>query len=153
MIYFAQPVGGGPIKIGHSNNVARRVARLSANYGTRLVVLATIEGDREREKVVHERFAHLRIHPTEQFRPGLDLLEFIGCPSAAHPDPDTVKELPVRSRVGIKSIWIHLSPEAHRNLRVAAAAADMSVPAYAREAIRYVLNNHPEFKQENPARS
>jgi hypothetical protein len=46
-------------------------------------------GGRAIEAEIHGRFAHLRLGKTEQFRPGPDLMAFIG--REASIDPDTVK--------------------------------------------------------------
>lgn len=80
MVYFVQPIDGGPIKIGFSGDVPGRIQQLEAHYGCRLAILATMEGGREEEKAIHERFSHLRFGRTEQFRPGPELLAFIGRP-------------------------------------------------------------------------
>lgn len=45
MIYFMQPVGGGPIKIGYSEDVERRHRELERHYGRSLAILVTIPGD------------------------------------------------------------------------------------------------------------
>lgn len=80
MIYFAQAVGGGPIKIGHASNVAARIAQLEEHYCQPLALLGTLPGGRPEEKAIHQRFAHLRFSRTEQFRPDPDLLAFIKRP-------------------------------------------------------------------------
>jgi hypothetical protein len=78
VIYFVQPVGGGPIKIGHSRDVPGRILALARHYDRELSTLFTMEGGYETEQAIHDRFSHLRIGITEQFRPGVDLLKFIG---------------------------------------------------------------------------
>lgn len=85
MIYFIQATDGGPVKIGHSVDVPRRVSQLQSHYGRRFVILATMRGGKAREGQIHQRFAHLRfgrlrtrgVQP-EQFRPAPDLMAFIG---------------------------------------------------------------------------
>lgn len=87
MIYFAQSVEGGPIKIGYTANLEVRHKQLESTYRRKMVILATMDGDEEEERRIHDRFAHLRFerrsrygrHP-EQFRPEPDLMEFIGYP-------------------------------------------------------------------------
>jgi hypothetical protein len=39
-----------------------------------------MEGGPKEEQQIHERFSHLRFGRKEQFRPGPDLMEFIGLP-------------------------------------------------------------------------
>jgi Meiotically up-regulated gene 113 len=87
VIYFVQSVVGGPIKIGCAVKIDRRIKELELYYGRKLILLATMEGDRSTEKEIHERFKHLRLESgrsrgvkVEQFRPSPDLMEFIGKP-------------------------------------------------------------------------
>jgi hypothetical protein len=87
VIYFAQSVDGGPVKIGTAVDVDRRIAQLEAYYGRQLAVLAILPGGPDEEAAIHERFAHLRLdgkgrcgRQPEQFRPAADLMAFIGKP-------------------------------------------------------------------------
>lgn len=93
MIYFVQPIDGGPIKIGCSENVPFRIKQLETHYDRRLALLATIEGDRKVEAEVHARFAHLRLGRTEQFRPGPELVAFIGRPLLVGINPEAVEAI------------------------------------------------------------
>lgn len=77
MIYAMQPVGGGPLKIGHSCNVERRRRELETEYGRRMVVLGTREGGYAEEQQVFERFKDHRIG-LEQFKAAKEILEFFG---------------------------------------------------------------------------
>ena len=94
MVYFMQSVDGGPIKIGCSINLQQRREKLEQEYGTPLAVLATIDGGRAEEQAIHARFSHLRLGRSEQFRPGSDLLAFIGRPLLVGPNPDAVEAMP-----------------------------------------------------------
>lgn len=87
MIYFMQQPEGGPIKIGCTINLDYRRKQLETRYGCPLVVLATRDGGRDAEAEIHARFAPLRFGKTEQFRPGPDLLTFIGRPAEPHSEP------------------------------------------------------------------
>ncbi len=93
MIYFAL-LDSGAIKIGCSDNVRKRREALISTYGSKVEILATMEGNRETEKELHERFSHLRFGATEQFRPAADLLAFIGKPFLVSMDPDLVEVQP-----------------------------------------------------------
>lgn len=93
MVYFLQPVDGGPIKIGFSDDVEFRRVQLEGTYGCPLALLATMNGGRQEEAEIHERFAHLRLGRTEQFRPAADLLTFIGRPLLVCPNPDAVEAM------------------------------------------------------------
>jgi hypothetical protein len=93
VIYFAQPTDGGPIKIGCTEDVSRRLKQLESHYGCPLALLKVIPGDFEEEKAIHERFLHLRLGKTEQFQPASDLMAFLGRPLLVDPNPDAVEAL------------------------------------------------------------
>jgi hypothetical protein len=93
MIYFMQPVDGGPVKIGSSDDVEARRRVLEGHYGRPLVVLGTMSGGKPEEMDLHRRFAHLRLGRTEQFRPGADLMEFIGRPLLVGANPGAVETM------------------------------------------------------------
>jgi hypothetical protein len=76
IVYFIQGIKGGPIKIGVTNDVARRLSALQNGAPDKLVVLLTAEGDREVEEEVHRKFSHLRLRG-EWFEPAQELLQFI----------------------------------------------------------------------------
>jgi hypothetical protein len=94
MIYALQPVDGGPVKIGFSEDVVARVKALEAGYRRPMALLGTWEGNREDERAIHLKFAHLRLGRTEQFRPATELMEFLGRPLLVGADPDTVEAIP-----------------------------------------------------------
>ncbi len=102
MIYSAQPVDDGPVKIGFTDNLDVHRKQLEAHYGKPLAVLATMPGDMEREAEVHAMFAHLRLEtdkgkgrPIEQFRPAAELMAFIGRPLLVGANPDAVQAMEV----------------------------------------------------------
>lgn len=61
MIYFIQGVAGGPIKIGYTNNVTRRLAQLRSGNPTPLRVIATTEGTLAIEAQLHRKFARYQV--------------------------------------------------------------------------------------------
>ncbi len=76
-VYFIQAVGGGPIKIGLTDDPTGRLLSLSTAHPEPLRFLALIpEADSQRERELHKRFAHLRLRG-EWFRAESELLEFI----------------------------------------------------------------------------
>lgn len=77
-IYFVQPIEGGPIKIGCTSNINRRLAQLKSHYGRPVRLLGYLHGTERTEREMHRRFAHLRIGRTEQFQASKELLDFIG---------------------------------------------------------------------------
>lgn len=60
-VYFIQ-AGSGPVKIGWSANVPRRLVKMQADNHELLTILALVAGDQSVEASFHERFAqhHLR---------------------------------------------------------------------------------------------
>jgi hypothetical protein len=89
----------GSIKIGYTGNTVKvRLDQLEYGYGFELSLLATMPGDPEREREIHDQFASLRLGRTEQFRPGPDLMAFIGQPPVTDIDPDAVLATPRPTR-------------------------------------------------------
>jgi hypothetical protein len=91
MIYFMQATDGGPVKIGYARDVKLRRQQLSSAYKRRMTILKTMEGGKEEETAMHERFAGARIRDTEQFRLDDNLLGFLeGCPVVIGPCEEMV---------------------------------------------------------------
>jgi len=122
MIYFMQPVGGGPVKIGYSANVEQRRKQLELKYKTPLAVLAVMPGDEKEEREIHEKFAHLRFERTEQFQPAIDIFAFINRPLLVCANPEAIEAMPdmqkplisIRCRAGFRA-WV-LSVAAERRI-------------------------------------
>lgn len=82
-VYFARR--GKLIKIGWSRNVRYRVSELKAK------LIGTVPGDRAEEKVLHARFAHLRVRG-EWFKKDEELLNYIRNSAQTHePDWDNIQ--------------------------------------------------------------
>jgi hypothetical protein len=94
-IYFMRPIHVGTIKIGYSDDIQERRKRLQRHYGCRLRILATIEGGYEKEQEIFQRFKHLRVGLTEQFRPAPELMEFIGHPRVLDEDLKAARPMEV----------------------------------------------------------
>lgn len=75
MIYFAKNEFGD-IKIGFSCNPKKRLTSLKKEYRCDIVILAYINGSREDESLLHNRFSHLRFKG-EWFHASHDLLSYI----------------------------------------------------------------------------
>lgn len=145
MIYFAQPTDGGPIKIGCSDDVDVRLGQLEAHYGRPLALLATIPGGRAEEAETHARFSHLRIGRTEQFRPGADLLAFLGRPVLVGMNPDVVEAMePIAPQLSI----VHLKGSDQYRAWLGAVSKKTRIPAAS--IVRFALEEwasnygHPE---------
>ena len=61
-VYFIQPIGGGPIKIGCAANVERRLAHLQAFSPAPLRILGSLPGGVALERELHVRFSEHRLH-------------------------------------------------------------------------------------------
>lgn len=85
-IYIIQAGEDGPIKIGFTDRDPHgRLHAIQSHNHNKLVLLAVFEGDRKREKLLHQRFAELHLHG-EWFRPDDKLLQFIaGMPQPPAP--------------------------------------------------------------------
>jgi hypothetical protein len=77
-IYFVQHEDEfGPIKIGVAHEASKRVSNLQTGSPIRLIWIGHMFGaDREVEKRLHRKFAHLHLRG-EWFQPGKDLLALI----------------------------------------------------------------------------
>lgn len=143
MIYFIQPTDGGPIKIGYSANVEERRSQLESYFGRELAVLAIMKGDREEEKRIHRLFDHLRLGRTEQFRPKIDLMTFIGRPLLVASNPDTV-ELLESAKIDIR---FRLDDDLYRRVKDAADREGNSVAAFIRSAVAEELKRREDGRQ------
>lgn len=77
-VYFVQAEANGLIKIGTtSNHPDKRLAELRTVSPVPLIPLGIVAGNERVERAMHLRFAHHRAHG-EWFRPGQDLLDFVG---------------------------------------------------------------------------
>jgi hypothetical protein len=56
-VYFIQSTVGGPIKIGHSSDLAARLVQMQSHCPFPLVVLCTMPGGRVEEHALHVQFA------------------------------------------------------------------------------------------------
>jgi hypothetical protein len=76
-VYFIQPVGGGPIKIGATADPTARLQSLMAWSPVRLTILASAPGGIVAEGELHHRFRASRNHG-EWYWPSDGLLALIG---------------------------------------------------------------------------
>ena len=61
-VYFVQSINEGPIKIGFTTNLARRIAQLNTGSSARLVIIASMPAGRAYERHLHRRLAAHRLH-------------------------------------------------------------------------------------------
>lgn len=140
MIYFAQTPTGS-IKIGCSDDVETRLGQLANHYGAGLSLLATMQGGRKREAEIHERFAHLRLGRTEQFRPAQELLDFIGKPLLVSANPDAVE-------AALRLVRLQLPPAEHKEFRKLAAEEETNMALLARRVILdYIARKRKEMSK------
>lgn len=140
MIYFVQSVDGGPVKVGTTRNLDRRLKELEARYRRPLSVLATMPGGRKEELQIHRQFSRLRLGNTEQFRPDADLMEFISRPLLVGANPQAVAAMPFPrpdgKTVGIRATgeWAAWIERGARHCRTdVAKLVDVAVAKYLRE--------------------
>lgn len=75
-VYFIQEGDSGPVKIGFSRDVARRLGELQRQAKAPLRLLVSFEGTRRDEAALHTRFADHRLFG-EWFHPAAELLEHV----------------------------------------------------------------------------
>lgn len=77
VVYFIQAGDGGPIKIGVTNDAAKRLRGLQTGCPVPVRLLATQPGDVQREAELHSVFDAHRQHG-EWFFPASELLDYVG---------------------------------------------------------------------------
>lgn len=77
VVYFIQSIeGNGLIKIGFSNNPLRRLKEIQRHSPIELRIVAMVNGNRELEAELHNRFSKYRKYG-EWFEPSQEILQFI----------------------------------------------------------------------------
>jgi len=76
MIYFLEDKISNAIKIGYTKNMKQRFRAHDGSNPNRLIILKTIHGEKELEKLLHFRFNHIR-KKKEWFRNTDELKGFI----------------------------------------------------------------------------
>ncbi len=76
VVYFLQAQTGGPIKIGWSTDVKRRLDALQPGCPYPLSILLCVRGTLFDEQLLHRKFARFRLHG-EWFEPAEALLNYI----------------------------------------------------------------------------
>ena len=71
-VYFIQ-AGDGPVKIGYTLDVFKRLGALQTSSPMPLTLLGRIEADASMERQLHDQFSHARMHG-EWFSPHPDIL-------------------------------------------------------------------------------
>jgi len=76
LVYFVEAGMGGPIKIGWTQDIERRIGELQTANAHKLTLLGTVPGTMDREAALHARFSHLRLE-AEWFRNSEEIHEFL----------------------------------------------------------------------------
>jgi hypothetical protein len=132
VIYFARTPTGS-IKIGYSLDVDARFKTLSCHLGSPTTLLCTMEGDRDSEKNMHRKFYHLRIGRTEQFRPGSDLLDFIGAM------PSSLTSLDFRD---VRFLSVKIDAQVARKAKLVATYRGVTLAEYISSVVGDVVSQH-----------
>lgn len=79
-VYFIQAEHGGPVKIGHTKDLAHRLAELQSASPYPLVIRSAFLGSLQDETAMHQRFAAKRLHgewfePDEAMQACIDSLD------------------------------------------------------------------------------
>lgn len=76
VVYFVQSGDDGPIKIGWTQDIERRIAELQTANAHPLQLLGEVPGTLRDEAAMHARFGHLRME-AEWFRNSLEIQVFL----------------------------------------------------------------------------
>jgi len=76
MIYFIQQGIDGPIKIGTTDDINKRIATLQTGSPHKLRLIGVIEGDQEKERQLHNFFSAYRL-TGEWFAPDKMMFDYI----------------------------------------------------------------------------
>jgi len=76
VVYFIQGENGGPIKIGLTQDIKKRLASLQTGYPDNLVVLALLPGDATIESEIHKLFSLYKLRG-EWFQPDDKILAIV----------------------------------------------------------------------------
>ena len=76
MIYFAQRLGGGPVRTGILTRPTTQSDDRRTELDPSFRILAVVEGGTEEWRALLRRFSHLKVGG-DWLRPGPDLLDFI----------------------------------------------------------------------------
>ncbi len=141
MIYFARLGPGGPIKVGTTIDLLRRLKEHEKAFGVEVIVLGVRDGGKDEERRHHRMFAHLRLKPgesgpCERFRPGPELLDYIRRECRMPDLFDGAKE-----GVRLRPMRVHLTPPEHRLLRIVAGFSGKSMAALSAELIERKLKD------------
>lgn len=143
MIYFARVGKDGPIKIGKTVYLPRRMDQHGDCYGGPLEVLGAIDGGVEKEREIHERFAHLRIRtrrpggPPELFEASVEILGYV---EKHCRKPDLLDQLHEEDKG--RFVRLQLPVEEHRKLRRLAADEDTNMALLTRRIVLEYLAKH-----------
>ncbi len=75
-IYFVQGECGGPIKIGYTNDIEKRLRALQTGYPDILKLLLAFPGNPQYEKLVHKQLDKYRLQG-EWFKPSPEVMNRI----------------------------------------------------------------------------
>lgn len=104
-VYFIRRGDSGPVKIGFSANVRKRIRSLQTGSAEPLKLLAVAEGGEQTERFLHEQFARHRLEG-EWFSPDASLLALIADLVNKAPPP-----APSRSKFSSHNPWPGLRGE------------------------------------------
>jgi hypothetical protein len=75
-VYFVEAGENGPIKIGWSQDVERRIGELQVANAHKLRLLGVVPGTMQKERELHGFFAHLRME-AEWFQNSVEIREYL----------------------------------------------------------------------------
>lgn len=122
-VYFIQAGEGGPVKIGFTDHIGRRISKMQSDNHERLRVIALYEGDQGAEVRIHEQLAAFRLRG-EWFSPVENVLSY-GCDLRPLAFPAPAVDMPVwRKGVSVQAYFAQRGAQ-----RLAASALGLNPAA------------------------
>jgi len=128
-VYFIRAGQSGPIKIGVASDPQKRAVSISTASFMPVELLATMDGDHNVERSLHQRFKKDRLNG-EWFAPTPELIEFIMTLEKAENRP--------RKYPGRYGVWAHMSAEDYERARIAWFGKDHKTDAAAASSVGMV---------------
>jgi hypothetical protein len=99
-VYMIRAGENGPVKIGVTDDVGKRLRNMQTGNSERLSVLRVFEGSADEERRLHARFLSLRLrgewfHFSPELLDDLGLVEIPTLVAAPEPEPIIVRDNPV----------------------------------------------------------
>ena len=106
-VYFIQYGNSSRIKIGHASEPLERIRNFQCGCPEKITILALIDGGRETERAIHQRFAHLKVRARgEWFMLDDELRAFVASPEAVEATQRLRQTKSIGAAQHLKAAWL-----------------------------------------------